>query len=299
MIPAQELVELGLSSADALGAAGCIVLVEESSHVDVRFALNTTTTNGVQRGRSVSVIALASGSVGSARRSGVVGADGVAEMAAAALADAQEAPPAPDAFALVEVAEARPGREFAARRGGDGLRRARGRPLCAVRGVRAGPGPRRGAGRLRGAGRGHALPRQLHRAPSLPRATDGGGEPGRAHGRRERFGLGRRAHDRALARADGAGGLAPARLGHHADPAGGRPLRGDHAALSRERHDGDAGLRRARGPGRRGRPHRLLRGGWRDAGRRDDHPAALLALQRPQRGGHRVHAVRRHRGQRL
>jgi predicted Zn-dependent protease len=113
VIPAQELVEHGLTSADALGADGCIVLVEESSHVDVRFALNTTTTNGVQRGRSVSVVALTSGSVGSARRSGVVGADGVAEMAAAALADAREAPPAADAFALVEVPEAQPGRDFA------------------------------------------------------------------------------------------------------------------------------------------------------------------------------------------
>ena len=73
---------------------------------------NTTTTNGIQRGRSVSVIALSGKSVGSARRSGVVGAEGVAEMAAAALADAQEAAPATDAFALVEPAEARPGRDF-------------------------------------------------------------------------------------------------------------------------------------------------------------------------------------------
>ena len=47
-----------MPSADALGADGCMVLVEESSHVDVRYALNTTTTNGEQRGRSVSVIAL-------------------------------------------------------------------------------------------------------------------------------------------------------------------------------------------------------------------------------------------------
>ena len=112
MIPAQELVERGLASAGALGADGCIVLVDESSHVDVRFALNTTTTNGVQRGRSVSVIALSGESVGSARRSGVVGADGVAEMAAAALADAREAAPATDAFALVEPAQAGPGRDF-------------------------------------------------------------------------------------------------------------------------------------------------------------------------------------------
>ncbi len=112
MIPAQELVERGLAAGDALGADGCIVLVDESSHVDVRFALNTTTTNGVQRGRSVSVIAFSGSAVGSARRSGVVGADGVADMAAAALTDAREAPPAADAFALVGPAQARQARDF-------------------------------------------------------------------------------------------------------------------------------------------------------------------------------------------
>jgi predicted Zn-dependent protease len=112
VIPAQELVERGLASADALGADGCMVLVEESSHVDVRFALNTTTTNGEQRGRSVSVIALSGGAFGSARRTGEVGADGVADMAAAALADAQQAPAAADAFPLVVPSEARPARGF-------------------------------------------------------------------------------------------------------------------------------------------------------------------------------------------
>ena len=88
------------------------MLVEETSHVDVRFALNTTTTNGLQRGRSVSVIAFSGGSVGSARRTGEIGADGVADMAAAALADARGAPPATDSFALVTPAEARPARDF-------------------------------------------------------------------------------------------------------------------------------------------------------------------------------------------
>jgi predicted Zn-dependent protease len=112
VIPAQELVERGLASADTLGADGCIVLVEENSHVDVRFALNTTTTNGVQRGRSVSVIALSGRAFGSARRSGEVGADGMAEMAAAALTDARSASPAADAFALVSPSEAQPARDF-------------------------------------------------------------------------------------------------------------------------------------------------------------------------------------------
>ncbi len=112
MIPAQELVDGGLAAAAAGGADGCIVLVEEKSHADVRFALNTTTTNGVQRGRSVSVIAVVGESTGSARRTGVVGTDGVADMAKAALADARSAPPAEDADALVTPVEAEQGREF-------------------------------------------------------------------------------------------------------------------------------------------------------------------------------------------
>jgi len=112
VIPAQDLVERGLASADALGADGCMVLVEESSHVDVRFALNTTTTNGEQRGRSVSVITLSGGAFGSARRTGEVGADGMADMAVAALADARQAPAASDAFPLVEPSGARPARDF-------------------------------------------------------------------------------------------------------------------------------------------------------------------------------------------
>ena len=80
MIPAQEVVEGGVAAASELGADGCIVLVEEGSHADVRYALNSTTTNGVQRSRSVSVVVIAAGSVGTARRSGVVGVDGVTEM---------------------------------------------------------------------------------------------------------------------------------------------------------------------------------------------------------------------------
>ncbi len=58
MIEAQAVVELALAAAAREGADGCIVLVDETSHADVRFALNTTTTNGVRRDRSVTVIAL-------------------------------------------------------------------------------------------------------------------------------------------------------------------------------------------------------------------------------------------------
>ena len=102
MIPAQEVVEGGVEAASKAGADGCVVLVQEGSHADVRFALNTTTTNGVQRGRSVSVVVMAGGAVGTASRSEVVGTDGAAEMVAAALADARQSPPAEDAFPLVE-----------------------------------------------------------------------------------------------------------------------------------------------------------------------------------------------------
>jgi predicted Zn-dependent protease len=112
MIPAQELVERGVAAADAAGADACIVLVEEGSHADVRFAQNTTTTNGVHRARSVSVVMMAAGSVGTSRQTGVVGTAGVDNMVAAALADAREAPPAEDAFPLVEPGDGTLGRDF-------------------------------------------------------------------------------------------------------------------------------------------------------------------------------------------
>jgi predicted Zn-dependent protease len=112
VIPAQELVEQGVRDASAAGADDCVVLVEEGSHADVRFACNTTTTNGVHRSRTVSVVVMAAGSVGTATRTGVVGPDGVSDMVTAALADARAAPPVEDAYALVIPAETIPGRDF-------------------------------------------------------------------------------------------------------------------------------------------------------------------------------------------
>ena len=112
MIPAQALVEHGVAGAGAAGADDCFVLVEEASHADVRFALNRTTTNGVHRARAVSVVVVAGTSVGSARRTGVVGTEGVTEMVGAALADARQAPPAEDAFPLVEPSQEALGRDF-------------------------------------------------------------------------------------------------------------------------------------------------------------------------------------------
>jgi len=112
VIPAQELVEHGVATAGAAGADGCVVLVEEDSHADVRFALNTTTTNGVHRARAVNVVVVAGASVSTARRTCVVGTEGVAEMVGAALADARSAPPAEDAFPLVEPSKVTLDRDF-------------------------------------------------------------------------------------------------------------------------------------------------------------------------------------------
>jgi predicted Zn-dependent protease len=112
VIPAQDLVAAGLAAAGAAGADGCFVLVEETSHADVRFALNRPTTNGVHRGRAVSAVVVAGTSLSTARRTGVVGAEGVTEMVGAALADARQAPPAEDASPLVGPPTPALGRDF-------------------------------------------------------------------------------------------------------------------------------------------------------------------------------------------
>ena len=109
MIPAQELVEQGVRDGSATGADGCVVLVEEGSHADVRFARNTTTTNGVHRAREVSVVVITGDAAATATRAGVVGTDGVTEMVTDALADARQSPPAEDAFALVDPRGSAPG----------------------------------------------------------------------------------------------------------------------------------------------------------------------------------------------
>ena len=62
-VTAQDVVEraLELSTAD-----GCVVLAEESSEANLRWAANTLTTNGVMRGRQLTVIATVGGSEGTA-----------------------------------------------------------------------------------------------------------------------------------------------------------------------------------------------------------------------------------------
>ena len=110
---AAEVVERALSPS---GGTGCVVIVAEGSEADVRFANNTTTTNGVRRDRRVTVVSFVAAAirirlgvrwgrrrgrgvaVGVASRSGAVD---VAELVRASEADAEGAAPADDAMPLV------------------------------------------------------------------------------------------------------------------------------------------------------------------------------------------------------
>jgi predicted Zn-dependent protease len=85
---------LALSRAD-----GCVVLVEQSSSANLRWAGSTLTTNGAVRGRSVAVISVVGESVG-VRSATVV--DDLEGLVRASEAAAREAGPAEDAGPLVE-----------------------------------------------------------------------------------------------------------------------------------------------------------------------------------------------------
>ncbi|MET9296362.1 metallopeptidase TldD-related protein [Streptomyces sp. NPDC003077] len=96
-----EIVEraLELSRAD-----GCVVIAEENSSANLRWAGNALTTNGVTRGRTVTVVATVDGGKGTA--SGVVSrsavtADELEPLVRAAEAAARDAGPAEDAQPLV------------------------------------------------------------------------------------------------------------------------------------------------------------------------------------------------------
>jgi len=97
--PAQDVVEAALAA--AVGSDHCVVIVEETSEVEVRFANNTTTTNGSRRDRRVIVISMrhveGGMAAGVARRGGDVDVD---ELVRAAEQDAAGSPPADDAFPL-------------------------------------------------------------------------------------------------------------------------------------------------------------------------------------------------------
>ncbi|MEV0964176.1 MULTISPECIES: metallopeptidase TldD-related protein [unclassified Streptomyces] len=96
-----EIVEraLELSTAD-----GCVVIADEHSSANLRWAGNTLTTNGVTRGRTLTVIATVHGTQGTASgvvsRSAVTAAD-LEPLVRAAEAAARAAGPAEDAQPLV------------------------------------------------------------------------------------------------------------------------------------------------------------------------------------------------------
>ncbi len=100
----QELTERAL---ELTKADGCVVIAEETSEANLRFAGNTLTTNGVTRGRTLTVIATVDGqdgtAVGAMSRSNV-GRDQVEALVRAAEAAARDARPAEDAAPLVEPA---------------------------------------------------------------------------------------------------------------------------------------------------------------------------------------------------
>ncbi|MFE9254407.1 metallopeptidase TldD-related protein [Streptomyces sp. NPDC006879] len=104
-----EIVEraLELSRAD-----GCVVIADETSTANLRWARNALTTNGVTRGRTLTVVATVNGKEGTA--SGVVSRSAVTAaelepLVRAAEAAAQGADPAEDAQPLVDGVATSPG----------------------------------------------------------------------------------------------------------------------------------------------------------------------------------------------
>jgi predicted Zn-dependent protease len=102
--PAQDVVEQALAAASRSPAGGdCAVIVEETSEAEVRFANNTTTTNGVRRNRRVTVVRFVE--VASGTAAGVARQAGDADVAALVRAserDAASSPAADDAAALID-----------------------------------------------------------------------------------------------------------------------------------------------------------------------------------------------------
>ncbi|HEY0537432.1 MAG TPA: DNA gyrase modulator, partial [Actinoallomurus sp.] len=102
MTTPQETVEraLALSRTD-----GCIVIADESSGANLRWAGNTLTTNGVTRSRRLTVIAIAGDSTGMVSRAGVT-PDQIEDLVRAAEQAARESGPAEDSAPLIDAAQA-------------------------------------------------------------------------------------------------------------------------------------------------------------------------------------------------
>lgn len=97
-LPPQELVEraLDLSKGDS-----CVVIADEVSDANLRWANNTLTTNGVTRGNELTVIAVIDGAVGVVSRSGVT-LDSLEPLVRSAEHTAATSAPADDQMSLVE-----------------------------------------------------------------------------------------------------------------------------------------------------------------------------------------------------
>ena len=105
MLRPQESVERALAAAQC---DDCVVLADETSSANLRWAGNTLTTNGVARSRQLTVIAISRGQDGT--RAGVVSRAGVredqiAEVVRAAEKAAAESSPAEDARPLLGPAD--------------------------------------------------------------------------------------------------------------------------------------------------------------------------------------------------
>jgi predicted Zn-dependent protease len=102
----QEAVERALAAAKA---DDCVVIADESSSANLRWAGNTLTTNGVSQSRQLTVIAIHRGDdqarVGVVSRAGVRD-DQIADIVAEAEASAADASPAEDAQPLVSATAA-------------------------------------------------------------------------------------------------------------------------------------------------------------------------------------------------
>ncbi len=101
----QETVERALALAQC---DGCVVLADETSSANLRWAGNTLTTNGVSRSRQLTVIAISHGpggtSAGVVSRAGVRG-DQIEDVVRAAEKAAAESSPADDARPLLTPAD--------------------------------------------------------------------------------------------------------------------------------------------------------------------------------------------------
>ena len=99
----QDTVEQALAAARSGGE--CVVIADESSTANLRWAGNTLTTNGVAASRSLTVIAIdrrrdGTAGVGTVSRSGIT-PDQVEDLVREAEKAAEEAAPAEDAGELV------------------------------------------------------------------------------------------------------------------------------------------------------------------------------------------------------